>query len=209
MKKNFILIFLFSVWCSVTNAQEDNYDINGFSVGIVPSALLNVWTGFQGEVNYGFADHYEISINGGNLYGQNKDTPFTGYRIRPSVKYYFLNDYEENRFYIEAGYLHRVVNEKVIDNYNMFQGAYQQKLLNNRSRTLNGGFAMIGTRTSLLSSNFYLDFGVGAGLGYITIAHDTLENGELIPTNALFSNTREGTSGFPILIMHLSIGYDF
>lgn len=209
MKKIFIILFASIFYTSYIQGQEDNYDINGFSVGIVPSALLNIWTGFQGEVNYGFADHFEVSLNGGNLYGRNKDTPFTGYRVRPSVKYYFLNDYENFRYYIEAGYLRRVVNEQVIDTYNMFQGAFLQDLLNNRKRILDGGFVMYGLKQQFFSSKFYTDFGFGIGYGSITIAHDNIEGGELLPNQNIFSITREGTRGFVIIIFHLSVGYDF
>ena len=204
-----ILFFLsLMLFVDPLNGQEDNYDINGFSVGIVPSALLNVWRGYQGEINYGFADHFEISLNAGAMYGTNTNVPYSGYRIRPSVKYYFLNDYEENRFYVEAGYLHRVINEHVVDTYNMFQGAFFQDLLNKRTRTLDGAFALLGTRESVFSSRFYLDFGIGVGLGSMRIVHDRIEGGELIQDN-FFSITSEGTSGFIILILHVSFGYDF
>ncbi len=200
---------MFSFLCNCSYAQEDNYDINGFSIGIVPSAFINVRNGFQAEVNYGLEDHFEISINGGFLYGMQKNNSYDGYRFKPSVKYYLLNDFEENRFYIEVGYIKRVTYENFLATYNMFQGSFIQDLVNKRTRTVDGAYAMYGSRQTINNSNFYLDYGVGAGLGSITIITDTVENAEVISDPGFYSNNNDGTRPFPIILIHLVIGYEF
>lgn len=209
MKKRIVIIFLFLFFFICSHAQEDNYDINGFSVGIVPSALLNVWTGFQGEINYGFADHFEVSINAGFLYGNLRDNAYDGYRFKSSVKYYFLNDLEDNRFYIEAGYLKRITNEEFLATYNMFQGAFRQELVSIRTREINGGYAMFGSRSNFGGSRYYLDFGIGIGLGTITILNDPIENAEALSDQNFFVNNDDGTLPFPIFLLHFAVGYDF
>jgi len=208
MKKFISIIIVFSFF-STSNAQEDNYDINGFSVGIVPSALLNVWTGFQGEINYGFADHFEVSINAGFLYGKRRNNSYDGYRIRPSLKYYFLNDLENFRFYLEAGYMYRVTNEKFLASYNMFQGAFRQELINNRKREIEGLFAMFGSRSTVKDTRVYIDYGIGIGFGSITVVNGQIDNAEPINDFNFFGNNDDGTLPFPIFILHLAVGYDF
>lgn len=208
--KKYLLVFLVLLMVHfVSYGQEDNYDINGFSIGITPSALLNIWTGYQGQVGYGFADHFEVSLNAGYLYGKRQSTSYDGYRIKPSVKYYFLNDYEANRFFVEVGYLRRVTNEEFLDTYSMFEGAFNKEIINNRDRIVDGGFAMYGSRQLIPGSNFFYEFSVGAGLGSVTVTNGIIENAEILPEENFFALNQEGKRPYLIVMFHLAVGYDF
>jgi hypothetical protein len=196
------------MYCNVLISQTDNYNTNGLSIGVVPSALMNYWTGFQAEINYGFLDYYEFSLNIGAISSIKKNTVHDGYRFRPSLKYYFLKDKEDKRVYAEVGYLRRVTDEQHIDSYNMFQGAFRQEILNNRRKTLNGIFGMIGIREQYFS-HLYLDAGIGVGIGYMNVELDKIDNAELIPKYDFYAYNSEGRNLFPILMFHLAVGYDF
>ncbi len=209
MIKRILLAFIFLSFSVLSYSQEDNYDINGLSVGFVPSALFNIWTGYQMEAGYGFKDHFEIGINVAYINGKRQNKPYQGYRIRPSIKYYFLNEFEDHRFYIEAGYLQRVIDVRLIGRFNMFEGVFFQEIEIVRNRTVKGGFAMFGIKKPIGSSGFFYDFGIGLGLGEITILNEHIPNGELESNENFFVNDSDGSLPFPILLVHASIGYNF
>ncbi len=210
MKSFYLSLVLNLSIITVSTGQQDNYKINGTSIGITPIALLNVWNGYQIEAGYGFLDHYEISLNIGLLRGSRTDKVYSGYRIRPTAKYYFLNDFEDHRFYVGLGYLYRHVDKKEYSNFRMFQGAFIEEKLVTTQKIVKGGFATYGVKQKLEKTNIYFDIGVGLGLGVIDVENQ-YEPGGVMEFNTSFIEIFEddGRSGFPILFLHFSIGYNF
>ena len=207
MNKIIVVLFILTNSMSVFG-QEDNLDINGLSVAIVPSSIINRWYGYQIKAEYGFLDYFAVQLNAAYLKGTNIGHPFEGYRVRPSLKYYFLNDFENHRPYVEIGYIHRSVNEYFLGNIKMFGGAFIQKEEVRRSKTLNAGYVLYGVKQTIVEKLWY-DIGVGLGLGKIYILNDYDIEGEIIPTDDFFFKQTDGSTGFPVFLLHLAIGYNF
>jgi len=212
MRNTLILFFFIISNCSI-DAQDDGINTNGFSVGIVPSALLNVWTGFQGKVEYGFMDNLAVDLNIGYIRGRENDGPYSGVRIRPSIKYYFNEDYNENdRFYVSIGYLFRDHNTRSKGSISRAGGQFFERVNYTRATRLTGVFAMFGAR-SRLTKRIWIDGGIGLGPGLLDIKNEDLEPGAVLVNDSerLFTFTiREpGTRRLGIIIAHFSICFGF
>ncbi len=191
------------------DAQDYDYDTNGFSVGIVPSALLNIWTGFQGKVEYGFKDNFAVDLNVGYLYGRDNDGLYSGVRIRPSFRYYFNESYIQNdKLYGAVGYLYRDHNTRTEGSISRSGGQYFERVLYTRATTLSGIFAMFGGRTQI-SDRFWIDGGIGLGSGILDVRNEGLQPGEEL-TNEFESIFNlgfrtPGSRRLGIIIAHFSI----
>jgi hypothetical protein len=205
--KRAIVIVSFVLSSCLSYGQEDNLDINGLSAGIVPTALFNKWIGYQAKLGYGFLDHLEVQVNLAYLRGKGRNKPYNGYRFRSSLRYYFLNDFENDRFYIEAGYLKRNVDEKYAGTFNMIDGAIIKNPEVNREKNLNGAYAMFGGKQAF-SDSFWFEVGIGIGSGQYIVVNQHDQSGILIPESSLFSSySLDGNYQFLILIGHFTIGY--
>ena len=204
-----IVIVCLTLSCCFIYGQEDNLDINGLSIGIVPSALFNKWIGYQVKVGYGFLDHLEVQVNLAYISGKGRKKPYNGYRFRSSLRYYFLNDFEIDRFYIEAGYLKRNVDEKYMGTFDMIEGAIIENPEVNREKNLSGTYAMFGGKQAF-SDSFWFEIGIGIGLGQFKVVNQHDQSEILTPESSWFSSySSDGNYQFTILIAHFTVGYTF
>jgi len=206
-----ILLTIFLFLClglQQTAAQSDSTQINGLKVGIVPSALLNIFAGFQVKATYTFLDKYNIQANYGILNGEYSDRPLTGHRIRIGFRYYPKWEYENLRLYFEGGYLRRRIKSQ-------FTGQYEdldENITTAEVKTnglLTGGYFQFGSVLQL-SNRISLDYGIGVGQGNLTNLHmGAPENQERVSPRDVFFGAFDISidEPFPILIFHFAFTY--
>jgi len=200
--------FILSLGLYQTAAQSDSTQINGLKVGIVPSALLNTFTGFQVKATYTFLDKYNIQANYGYLHGKYSDRPFTGHRIRIGLRYYPKWEYGNQRLYFEGGYLRRRVKSQFIGQY----ADLDENITTAEVKTnglLTGGYFQFGSVLQI-DKRISIDYGIGVGQGNITNLHTGAPKDQerVSPRDVFFSAFDISIDEpFPILILHFALMY--
>jgi len=207
-----ILLFLgLSIFFLNPSFSQDVQRIEGFKIGITPSALLNRWIGYQGKASYTF-NQFEIEANIGYLSGSDNDEPHTGYRIRPVVKYY-ISESDEMFYYVGFGGLHRKVNIDANGTFGRFNNSFFQEFDFKMTHTLNGLYAMSGALLPVYKDRFFLDLGIGLGRGVLTVEHENIpEDAVLIVSTPLFTYDARSAgkiSNHMIYFMHMAFSYKF
>ncbi len=212
--KNYILIILFIGLSSAVHAQPQGDEeivktqsVNGLYVAFVPSALINPWTGYQAKVNYGLFNLIQLQINGGLLYGKRSDYRFSGYRIRPCVKFFLPIGIEAyDRFFIGVEYNVRKIKEKGEANYARFGGAFIEELPFERIKKSQSFIFSFGARIQV-DKLFFIESGIGCGAGPIKVTTTKHENSDLFPDQLFFRRYQEeGEYSMLNVLIHISIG---
>lgn len=205
-----LLLMVSTCYCFAQHQELDTTSINssvdGFYVALVPSALSNPWTGYQAKVSYGFFDNFQLQLNGGFLYGKRSGYKFNGYRIRPAVKMFFLSSGAFDRFYIGLEYNIRKIVEKGEANYSRFGGAYREVLPFERIKKSRSFILSFGSR-SYVQEGFYIETGLGLGVGPINVTTTQYPNAEHLADFEIFRSYQEqGEYSMINLLIHVSIG---
>lgn len=209
MKKPIVLIILLLSSAYIFSQENDPAENNSLQVAFVPSAFLNVWTGYQGKLEYEYKNNFAININCGYLYGKRSNELYKGVRIRPSVRYYFnsssINDY---RSFVGIGYLYRNTTTGRTGSIIKGGGQYFERVKFDSKNTLQGIYIMAGSRT-YFSNRFWLEGAIGLGPGRLSIKNEGLPIGSELLENErfiFFNFNRVGDRGMGVIIMHVSIG---
>ena len=216
---SFVLLFCISVSYGQINSEKDvlneeasTYDptSNGFHIGVTPSALLNIWMGYQFKAGYTFKDNYNYDLEVAYI-TLNANKPYNGYRIKNTFKYFITDTYSNTRTSIGIGYLYRSITETDYNaSYAVFGGQYFQSgksVLNSR---LHGIFANIESMTNL-DDHFFITGGAGLGVGTLNLSYDGgVPNGQLDRGFEILPILRDpGQRLLPVLLVHVSFGYKF
>lgn len=209
-------VFIFSILCISCSlyAQNEEIDIaqpkfntNGLYIAIVPSALMNPWTGFQTKFNYGFADIIQLQLNLGRLHGKRGGYPFRGYRVRPGVKLFLpLGDQIYDRFYIGIEYNIRKITESGEAVYARFGGLFQEKLPFERITKSRSFIFSFGSRSEM-NKRLYIETGLGFGIGPLSVSTTQYQNAEVLrDDNSFRLYLEQGDYSMANVLIHVSLG---
>ncbi|MEM9547018.1 MAG: hypothetical protein AAGA77_13640 [Bacteroidota bacterium] len=183
-----------------------DYDtLQGFRVGIVPSALINRWLGYQGKVSYRFG-RYEVELNAGYLKGTDNAEPYHGYRIRPVYKIYTVED-GNGAYYWGIGALLRQLNIDADGTFSRFNNSFFQTLDFELDQRMLGGYGLFGVLMPLYKDRFFLDFYVAGGFAQLKTQHFNIpDDAELLYDLPFFSVDSRGAGSlrYPIALVHIS-----
>lgn len=203
-----ILAFLFIFSTNVFSQELEN--IQGFKIGVTPSALLNKWLGYQGKVAY-MHKRFEFEANVGYLAGRNNGESYSGIRIRPLVKYYFAQTPNEF-YYFGFGGLYRSVDVDATGVFGRYDTSYFQSLDFKLKEKMKGLYFMFGVLMPLRGDHFFVDLGAGLGNSKLKIEHFDVPDDALFYTTFPFFSTdtrSPGTQNYLILFGHCSFMYMF
>lgn len=210
MRKHYVLLVIL-LFLQQFSFGQDYEAIQGIKVGITPSALMNRWLGFQGKTSYTY-QQFGIEANVGYLAGTNNNEPYSGYRIRPQVKYYFKST-EDDFYYIGVGGLYRKVNIDANGSFGRFDFSFFQNLDFKITHVLRGYFFTTGQVMSIYKDRFFMDFGVGFGRGSLQVEHfDVPSDAELINSSSFLtydSRSKGKVDPHSIFFIHFALMYRF
>jgi len=185
----------------------ETHNVNGLYIGFVPSALINPWTGYQAKLNYGFRDVLQLQLNGGWLEGQRSKYNFSGYRIRPAIKFFLPITYlESDRFYLGLEYNIRKITEKGDASFQRFGGLFVEELPFERITKSRSFILTFGSRTKI--DNFlYLETGIGMGVGPLNVTTTQYPNADFIESENIFRPYQTaGDYSMLNILVHISFG---
>jgi len=209
MIRTFILFSLVLIFQLPSFCQDDLVR-QGFSIGVTPTAILNRWIGYQGKAAYTYRD-FEFEMNAGYIKGTDRDEPYSGYRIRPVIKYYFAES-GDNIYYFGFGGLHRKLNIEAKGTFGRFNNVYFQEFDFDISQSMNGYYGMFGIQFPFSNDRFYVDGGFGFGTSKVTTTHSGIPNDAVLAYTApvFIKDTRnEGVTTYPIAFYHFAIMFKF
>ena len=191
-------------WFDILNMETEEFDaINGFSIGLTPSAFLNRWAGYQGKVSYAYKN-LELEINAGYLAGVDNDEKYSGYRFRPLLKYYILKS-RGGITYFGVGWLLRKLNIEASGSFSSPNTMAVQELEFDIDQTMSGAYLSFGNLYEIEQDKFYFDLGIGLGTSRVNTNHQGIpDDAELIyEPEAFEEDTRSrGVTQYPIVFGH-------
>ena len=186
--------------------ENDDFNFhNNISIGITPSALMNRWMGFQGKLSY-FYKKVEFVANAGYLSGSDQGDPYTGYRLRPTIKHHFAMT-DMGSIYWGFGGLWRQLNVQTSGSFTQ-DGSLVVPRNFEVDESMRGLFAMFGVLIPFRNERFRFDGGVGFGNARInTTQIDVPEEFTYLPSTNIFSTDYRtpGRRSFLIFFVHLSL----
>jgi len=191
-------------------SEEGKSNIQGFKIGITPSALMNRWLGYQGKIAYNF-NGYEIELNAGYLSGNLNKESYDGYRFRPAFKYYY-SERSEGTYYWGIGGLLRQIDIAGRGTFSRFNNTFFQEMDYDLDKRLLGFYAMFGFLTPIINNNFFIDVGAGLGRGKLRTRYRNVpQDAEILYNLPIFTidSRSEGSITYPIIICHFSFVYKF
>lgn len=203
----FSLLITVVVFGQKVEDVHESYQAGKVRIGLTPSAVLNVFPGIQANATVFLANNFALEGEAGYLFGRYDQVPFRGHRFRGMAKFYPFSDLETGfGFFTAFGINHRFTS---MDRSQSFSGSngpidYQETI------SLTGAVAMCGT-TLNPAEHFVVDFGIGAGLGYRTTRYRGLaeEFHSAADLDNFLTNTGEGRYGWPLVILHCKLQYEF
>lgn len=173
MKKIFLVLFLLPFLLfgqessESTEAEEDEYEyvdyiaFEKYSLGITPSAFMNLYGGIQLSQDFGLTERWNISVETGYLFFENYNNAITGYRIKPGLQYMVWSEGIAG-FAIGANVNYRnTITEREFVRVYWEEGFRETKKIE-RTKILIGGEVMFSLFIRL---NDVLRMELGAGLG--------------------------------------------
>lgn len=209
MRKLILLVSLISFLYVQGSAQKES-NKHTFRIGITPSALFNGWLGYQSKITYSY-NRFEFAMNTGFLKGSSNGEPYDGYRIRPTLKFYFT-EIESGTFYFGFGGLYRNLNINATGTFSRFNNAFFQEIDFKIEQSMQGLYGMFGILVPLRFNGFFFDVGFGFGNSKINTTHlNVPEDATFLYTPPLFtSDSRSaGIIRYPIVFGHFAILYEF
>jgi len=193
------------------SGKELNSHNGKFRIGITPSALLNTYSGLQGNMAYNISYRLQFNLEAGWIFYSTafNSSPISGYRIRPAIRWY-VNDSDtedsEYRFHLSLGYNIRNTIAQRTGNFSLSGGSFANNIAYEQERTVTGLAVLFGTDV-WLNNRTILDMGLGFGLGKINIADINTPNNSSKVISDLISSDRPGKNLFPILILNIRFQY--
>jgi len=182
--------------------------IDGWTIGIVPSALFNSWNGYQIKTSYGF-NGFEISVNTGYLAGFKQDDFYQGYRIRSAIKYYFYQNNHESIF-VGFGGLIRQVNWDTQGTFSRFDDSFFQNFDFELDQRMLGVYSMAGARVPTWSDKLFVDVALGIGRSVLDVKNLGVPSDATLSSDFWFlsaDTTSAGRRDYPIFFFHIAIVY--
>ncbi len=207
------LFFIFAIACIIqVPADCQDYEaIQGFKIGITPSALLNRWIGFQGKASY-MHKNYSLDANFGYLHGTDNEEPYSGFRIRTTFKYYY-RETSMGWHYLGIGGLHRKIDHDAVGTFGRFNNSFFQELDFKMTQKITGFYLMSGTLIPIKEDRFFMDVGLGLGRAVVNIKHfDIPDDAILIYEPPLFRSDLRTAGSYNYYLLffgHFSVMYKF
>jgi len=207
-----ILLFLGLLILVLSPAHCQEYEeIQGFKVGITPSALMNRWIGFQGKASYTHKS-FELDANFGYITGTDNEEPYSGARIRSTLKYYYRQT-ELGWHYFGIGGLYRKINLDAVGTFGRFNNSFFQEMEFELSQKLNGFYLMSGTLIPIKEDRFVVDIAMGFGRGVSNVEHFNIPDDAILIYEPPLLRSDLRTAGrvdyYLILFGHFSVMYKF
>jgi len=209
MKKIITVISFLLLWnISYSQSADSLFFLPKYSIGISPSALLNVYEGVQISQDLRISKGINLTLESAYIYSSSfyVDRKIEGIRLRPGIEF-LVNNSEEDALAIGLFYLKRYIKEDFSYLVKYFDYDFVRKVPVVKIKDLSG-LGMNLDFKNKLTDRFRIDFGFGFGLGTLSIRDEIVDgdNRELKYQN-WFVYDSIGKSFLPIVFFNVNISY--
>jgi len=209
MKKIITVISFLLLWnVSYSQSADSLFFLPKYSIGISPSALLNVYEGVQISQDLRIAKGINLTLESAYIFSSSfyVDRKIEGVRLRPGIEL-LVNHRGEDALAIGLFYLKRYIKEDFSYLVKYFDYDFVRKVPVVKIKDLSG-FGMNLDFKNKLTDRFRIDFGFGFGLGTLSIRDEIVDgdNREL-KYKGWFVYDSVGKSFLPIVFFNINISY--
>lgn len=196
----FVWISNFFVYGQYTN---DTIAFERFSIGITPSAFLNVYSAVQLNFNFGLTKNLKAVLETGHIFYNMRSKNSQGYRLKYGIEWMVKTSKYSSTVLGFNGIYRKV--EEVTYRSVSYPERYIQKFEIDLERELKGIQFTVG-KYFKLNKNFSMSYAFGWGIGSLEVSDDSnLDFGDEPIVFNLYRNP--GNYYFPIISFNLKYMY--